>query len=75
LNSDSDFAWVLKEIEGEDWFKEAGAVTNKESQEPDWFDEVDKGEVREEESDDAGSAVVNVFNRDAAPGGVFISSR
>jgi len=73
-DSDSDFAWVVEENEGEDWFEEAVAVTNKESHDWDWFDEVDEGE---EESDDeggnSGGAVVDVFDRNAVPGGPIVN--
>jgi hypothetical protein len=70
---ESDFAWTVEEIEGEDWF-EAVAMTNEDSLDADWFDEVDEGE---EESDDkggnSGGAVVDVFDRNAAPGGAIVS--
>ena len=76
-DSESDFAWVVEEIEGEDWFdfEEAVAVTSDGSPEPDWFDEVDEGE---EESDDeggnSGGAVVDVFDRNVAPGVAIVST-
>ena len=59
----------------ENWFYKAVVIQNEESHERDWFDEVNEGE---EESDDevgnSGGAVVDVFDRNVAPGRAIVSA-
>jgi len=67
-------AMMNEESHNEDWFHNAVVVQDRASHKRDWFDEVDKGE---DESDDEGGnsgAVVDVFDRNAAPGAATVGA-